>query len=115
MPPSKITNQKMDQFLQTPKAKVWECLVNLICLRHVKNQFLEEQEALYNKMDYVGDVILQMKDRDHVVFTYNNESQFKEIINTHVNEALIAIRSMSCLSTQKRTEIHRINGPSRKC
>ena len=57
-------------------------------LRHVINQFLEEQEALYNKMDYVGDVISEMKDRDHVVFTYNNESQFKEIINAHVRRGV---------------------------
>jgi hypothetical protein len=57
-------------------------------LRHVINQFLEEQESLYNKMDYVGDVILEMKDRDHVVFTYNNESQFKEIINAHVRRGV---------------------------
>ena len=57
-------------------------------LRHVINQFLDEQEALYNKMDYVGDVILEMKDRDHVVFTYNNESQFKEIINASVRRGI---------------------------
>jgi hypothetical protein len=54
----------------------------------VINQFLEEQESLYNKMDYVGDVISEMKDRDHVVFTYNNESQFKEIINAHVRRGV---------------------------
>jgi hypothetical protein len=39
-------------------------------------------------MDYVGDVISEMKDRDHVVFTYNNESQFKEIINAHVRRGV---------------------------
>jgi hypothetical protein len=44
-------------------------------LRHVISQFLDEEEALYNKMDHVSDVILEMKDRDHVVFTFNNESQ----------------------------------------
>jgi hypothetical protein len=54
----------------------------------VINQFLDEQEALYNKMDYVGDVILEMKDRDHIVFTYNNESQFKEIVNAYVRRGI---------------------------
>jgi hypothetical protein len=53
-------------------------------LRHVINQFLDEQEALYNKMDYVSNVILEMKDRDHIIFTFNNESQFKEIVNAYV-------------------------------
>ncbi|MDQ3967758.1 MAG: MEDS domain-containing protein [Thermoproteota archaeon] len=57
-------------------------------LRHLINQFLDEQEALYNRMDYVGDVILEMKDRDHMVFTYNNESQFKEIVNAHVRRGI---------------------------
>ena len=57
-------------------------------LRHVINQFLDEQEALYNKMDYVGDVILEMKDRDHIVFTYNNELQFKEIVNAYVRRGI---------------------------
>ena len=57
-------------------------------LRHVINQFLDEQEALYNKMDYVGDVILEMKDRDHIVFTYSNESQFREIVNAYVRRGI---------------------------
>ena len=52
------------------------------------NQFLEEQEAIYNKMDYVGDLILEMKDRDHVVFTYNNESQLNEIVNASVRRGI---------------------------
>ncbi|MFL6320349.1 MAG: MEDS domain-containing protein [Nitrososphaeraceae archaeon] len=57
-------------------------------LRHVINQFLDEQEALYNKMDYVSDIILETKDRDHMVFTYNNESQFKEIVNAYVRRGI---------------------------
>jgi hypothetical protein len=54
----------------------------------VINQFLDEQEALYNKMDYVGDFILEMKDRDHIVFTYDNESQFKEIVNSYIRRGI---------------------------
>ena len=57
-------------------------------LRRMINQFLDEQEALYNKMDYVSDIILEMKDRDHIVFTYSNESQFKEIINAYVKRGI---------------------------
>ena len=57
-------------------------------LRHVINQFLDEQEALYNKMDYVSDIILEMEDRDHSVFTYSNEFQFKEIINAYVRRGI---------------------------
>jgi metal-responsive CopG/Arc/MetJ family transcriptional regulator len=84
----KLLIKRLDQFLQTPRAKSMGMSSKPELLRHVINQFLEEQESLYNKMDYVGDVILEMKDRDHVVFTYNNESQFKEIINAHVRRGV---------------------------
>jgi hypothetical protein len=84
----KLLIKRLDQFLQTPRAKSMGMSSKPELLRHVINQFLDEQEALYNKMDYVGDVILEMKDRDHVVFTYNNESQFKEIINASVRRGI---------------------------
>jgi MEDS: MEthanogen/methylotroph, DcmR Sensory domain len=84
----KLLIKRLDQFLQTPRAKSMGMSSKPELLRHVINQFLEEQEAFYNKMDYVGDVILEMKDRDHVVFTYNNESQFKEIINAFVRRGV---------------------------
>jgi MEDS: MEthanogen/methylotroph, DcmR Sensory domain len=57
-------------------------------LRHLINQFLDEQEALYNKMDYVSDIIFEMNDRDHIVFTYNSELQFKEIVNAYVRRGI---------------------------
>jgi len=84
----KLLMKRLDQFLQTPRAKSMGMSSKPELLRHVINQFLDEQEALYNKMDYVGDVIFEMKDRDHVVFTYNNESQFKEIVNAHVRRGV---------------------------
>jgi hypothetical protein len=84
----KLLIKRLDQFLQTPRAKSMGMSSKPELLRHVINQFLDEQEALYNKMDYVGDVILEMKDRDHIVFTYNNESQFKEIVNAYVRRGI---------------------------
>ena len=84
----KLLIKRLDQFLQTPRAKSMGMSSKPELLRHVINQFLDEQEALYNKMDYVGDVILEMKDRDHIVFTYNNESQLKEIVNAYVRRGI---------------------------
>lgn len=84
----KLMIKRLDQFLQTPRAKSMGMSSKPELLRHVINEFLDEQEALYNKMDYVGDVILEMKDRDHVVFTYNNESQFREIVNAHIRRGV---------------------------
>ncbi|MGA8105372.1 MAG: hypothetical protein WB815_01865, partial [Nitrososphaeraceae archaeon] len=80
----KLLIKRLDQFLQTPRAKSMGMSSKPELLRHMINQFLDEQEALYSKMDYVGDIILEMKDRDHTVFTYNNESQFKEIVNAYI-------------------------------
>jgi hypothetical protein len=84
----KLLIKRLDQFLQTPRAKSMGMSSKPELLRHMINQFLDEQEALYNKMDYVGDVILEMKDRDHVVFTYSDESQFKEIVNAYVRRGI---------------------------
>ena len=84
----KLLIKRLDQFLQTPRAKSMGMSSKPELLRHVINQFLDEQEALYNKMDYVGDVILEMKDRDHIVFTYSNESQFREIVNAYVRRGI---------------------------
>ena len=84
----KLLIKRLDQFLQTPRAKSMGMSSKPEILRHMINQFLDEQEALYNKMDYVSDIILETKDRDHVVFTYNNESQFKEIVNAYVRRGI---------------------------
>lgn len=84
----KLLIKRLDQFLQTPRAKSTGMSSKPELLRHVINQFLDEQEALYNKMDYASDIILEMKDRDHIVFTYNNESQFKEIVNAYVRRGI---------------------------
>jgi len=84
----KLLIKRLDQFLQTPRARSMGMSSKPELLRHVINQFLDEQEALYNKMDYVGDFILEMKDRDHIVFTYGNESQFKEIVNAYIRRGI---------------------------
>jgi len=59
----KLLIKRLDQFLQTPRAKSMGMSSKPELLRHVINQFLDEQEALYNKMDYVSDIILETKDR----------------------------------------------------
>jgi DcmR-like sensory protein len=83
----KLLIKRLDQFLQTPRAKSMGMSSKPELLRHVINQFLDEQEALY-KMENIGDVILEMEDRDHIVFTYNNESQFREILNAYVRRGV---------------------------
>lgn len=84
----KLLIKRLDQFLQSPRGKSMGMSSKPELLRQLINQFLDEQEALYNKMDYVSDIILETKDRDHAVFTYNNESQFKEIVNAYVRRGI---------------------------
>lgn len=84
----KLLIKRLDQFLQTPRAKSMGMSSKPELLRHLINEFLDGEEALYNKMDYVSDVILEMKDGDHAVFTFNNESQFKEIVNASVRRGI---------------------------
>src|SRR6476469_7880643 len=84
----KLLIKRLDKFLQTPRAKSIAMSSKPELLRHVINQFLDEQEVLYNKMDYVSEIISEMKDRDHIVFTYRNESQFREIVNAYVRRGI---------------------------
>jgi metal-responsive CopG/Arc/MetJ family transcriptional regulator len=84
----KLLIKRLDQFLQTPKAKSMGMSSKPELLRYLINQFLDEEEALYNKMSYVSDIILEMKDGDHAVFTFNNDSQFREIVNAAVRRGI---------------------------
>jgi metal-responsive CopG/Arc/MetJ family transcriptional regulator len=84
----KLLIRRLDQFLQTPRAKSMGMSSKPELLRHLINQFLDDEEALYNQMSYVSDVILEMKDGDHVVFTFNTESQFREIVNAAVRRGI---------------------------
>lgn len=84
----KLLIKRLDRFLQTPKAKSMGMSNKPELLRHLINQFLDEEESLYNKMDYVSDIILELEDRDHVVFSFNDESQFKEIVNASVKRGI---------------------------
>ena len=80
--------KRLDQFLQSPKSKAIGITNKPELLRHVVNKFLEEQEVLYNKIDYVEDFILEMQDRDHVALPYDNEYQFKEIVNAFIKRGI---------------------------
>ena len=57
-------------------------------LRHVTNKFLDEQVAFYNNIEYVEDFISEMKDCDHMILTFNNEIQFKEIVNAFIKRGI---------------------------
>ncbi|HZD81805.1 MAG TPA: MEDS domain-containing protein [Nitrososphaeraceae archaeon] len=84
----KLLIKRLDQFLQTPKSKAMGITNKPELLRHVVNKFLDEQEVFYNKIDYIEDFILEMKDRDHVALPFDNECQFKEIVNAFIKRGI---------------------------
>jgi metal-responsive CopG/Arc/MetJ family transcriptional regulator len=84
----KLLIKRLDQFLQTPRAKSMGMVNKSELLRHVINEFLDEQEAFYNKMQSMEDFVLEIKDHDHIVLTFDNESQFKEIITSFVKRGI---------------------------
>lgn len=84
----KLLIKRLDQFLQTPRAKSMGMSNKSELLRHMINEFLDEQEAFYDKMESVEDFVLEMKDHDHIVLTFNNEIQFKEIVTAFVKRGI---------------------------
>ena len=72
--------KRLEQFLATPKAQGLGLTTKSELLRHAVNEFLDEQEDFYNKIQSIKDFILMMMDRDHIVLTYNTESELAEIL-----------------------------------
>ena len=84
----KLLIKRLDQFLQMPRAKSMGMTNKPELLRHIINEFLDEQEAFYNKMESIEDFVLEIKDHDHIVLTFNNESQLKEIVTASVKRGV---------------------------
>jgi hypothetical protein len=84
----KLLIKRLDEFLQTPRAKGMGMSSKPELLRHVINRFLDEQEAFYNKTETVGDLILNTKDHDHLVLTFNDEPQLEEIVNAFIKRGI---------------------------
>jgi MEDS: MEthanogen/methylotroph, DcmR Sensory domain len=84
----KLLIKRLDQFLQTPRAKSMGMTNKPELLRHLINEFLDEQEVFYNKMESIEDFVLEIKDHDHMVLTFNNESQFKEIVTAFIKRGI---------------------------
>ena len=84
----KLLIKRLDQFLQTPRARSMGMSNKPELLRYVINEFLDKQEVSYDKIDHIEHFILEMKDRDHVVLPFDNEFQFKEIVNAFVKRGI---------------------------
>ena len=57
-------------------------------LRRMINEFLEEQEAIYNRLESIEEFISEIKDSDHLVITFNDKSQFEQIVINFVRRGI---------------------------
>ena len=84
----KLLTKRLDQFLETPRARSMGMSNKPELLRHIINNFLEEQEGFYKNLESINDFILQIRDRDHLAFIYNEISQFEEIVGTFIKRGI---------------------------
>lgn len=80
----KLMIKRLEQFLATPKAKGFGLTTKSELLRHAVNEFLDDQEDFYNNIQSIKDFILMMKERDHIILTYNTESELAEILSAFI-------------------------------
>jgi len=84
----KLLIKRLDSFIETPRAKSMGMTNRPELLRRVINEFLEEQEKLYNSLESIEEFILEMKDYDHLVITFNDKTQLQEIVINFVKRGI---------------------------
>ena len=84
----KLLIKRLDSFMETPRAKSMGMTNRPELLRRVINDFLEEQEKLYNSLESIEEFILEIKEYDHLVITFNDKTQFQEIVINFVKRGI---------------------------
>ncbi len=97
--------KRLDEFLASPKGQTLGLTNKSELLRHAINVFLDEQEDFYNKVKSIKDFVLTMKDRDHIILTYNTESELAEILSAFIDRGIKnnQINALYVTESQKRT------------
>ena len=84
----KLLIKRLDSFIETPRAKSMGMTNRPELLRRVINEFLEEQEKLYNSLESIEEFILEMKNYDHLIITFNDKTQLQEIVINFVKRGI---------------------------
>jgi len=84
----KLLIKRLDSFMETPRAKSMGMTNRPELLRRAINEFLEEQEKLYNGLESIEDVIFQIKEYDHLVISFNDKEQLREIVVNFVKRGI---------------------------
>ena len=98
----KLLVNRLDHFMQTPRAKSMGLSNKSELLRVVVNQYLEQQEILC-RPESISDYILEIKDRIHLVITYDKRAQFEEVVTAFINRG-IKNNQINILNISKQEE-----------
>lgn len=86
----KLLIKRLDSFLESPQAKRIGMHNKPELLRRLINDFLEEQETLYSRLESIEEFISEIKESDHVLITFNDKSQFEQIVFNFVRRGIIS-------------------------
>lgn len=84
----KLLVRRLENFLKTPHARKSGILNKSELLRNAITKYLEEQEKYLNNIESVDDFILDMKEGDHILVTYNNNQQLSEIVVSSMKRSI---------------------------
>lgn len=84
----KLLIKRLDSFMETPRAKSMGMTNKPELLRRLINEFLEEQEKLYSRLESIEEVIFHMKEYDHLIITFDDKTQFQEIVINFVKRGI---------------------------
>ncbi len=99
----KLMIKRLDQFLDTPRAKSMGMNNKTELMRYIINDFLSEQERTYNNMQSIHEFIMNMKDHDHLVLTASEGPHFHEILKAFMARSA-ALNQISVLFISKQDE-----------
>ena len=84
----KLLVRRLENFLKTPHARKSGIFNKSELLRNAIIKYLEEQEKHLNNIESVDDFILDMKEGDHILVTYNNNQQLSEIVVSSMKRSI---------------------------
>ena len=84
----KLLTKRLENFLKTPQAKKSGIYKKSELLRNAIIQYLDEQEKRLDNMESIDDFIVDMKEGDHILITYNNNQQLSEIVSSSTKRSI---------------------------
>lgn len=84
----KLLIKRLDNFLDSPRAKRMGMHSKPELLRKMINEFLDEQEAIYNRLGSIEDFISEINASDQLVITFNDKLQFEQIVVNFIKRGI---------------------------